>query len=77
VKKLIKENRYKYLHLRVFKGEDDFDLVLTSYDWPYFRVQFKNLDQIELDDLYLLWRNRAWILQWLPPQWAHYLVIGT
>ena len=77
MKKLIKENRYKYLHLRVFKGEDDFDLILTSYGWPYFRVQFKNLHQIELDDLYPLWRNRAWILQWLPPQWAHYLVIGT
>jgi hypothetical protein len=78
VKELIIEHKFRHLHLRVFKGmEDDYDLVFTSCDYPYFRVQFKNLDKINLDHLYPLYRNRAWILQWLPPRWCHYLVIGA
>ena len=78
MKQLIKSVKYRHLQIRVFKGlQEEYDLIFTSCDYPYFRVQFKNLDIISLQHLYPLWRNRAWILQWLPPQWAHYLVIGT
>ena len=50
MKELIIEHKFRHLHLRVFKGmEDDYDLVFTSCDYPYFRVQFKNLDKINLD----------------------------
>jgi len=78
VKQLIHSVKFRHLHIRVFKGdEDDFDLVFTSGDYPYFRVQYRDLDRMSLDHVYTPLKNRAWLMQWLPPRWCHFLVIGT
>lgn len=78
MKQLIHSVKFRHLHIRVFKGdEDDFDLVFTSGDYPYFRVQYRDLDRMSLDHVYTPLKNRAWLMQWLPPRWCHFLVIGT
>jgi hypothetical protein len=78
VKQLIHSVKFRHLQIRVFKGdEDDFDLVFTSGDYPYFRVQYRDLDRMSLDHVYTPLKNRAWLMQWLPPRWCHFLVIGT
>ena len=78
MKQLIHSVKFRHLHIRVFKGdEDDFDLVFTSGDYPYFREQYRDLDRMSLDHVYTPLKNRAWLMQWLPPRWCHFLVIGT
>lgn len=78
MKQLIHSVKFRHLHIRVFKGdEDDFDLVFTSGDHPYFRVQYRDLDRMSLDHVYTPLKNRAWLMQWLPPRWCHFLIIGT
>ena len=78
MKQLVHSVKFRHLQIRVFKGdEDDFDLVFTSGDSPYFRVQYRDLDRMSLDHVYTPLKNRAWLMQWLPPRWCHFLVIGT
>ena len=78
MKQLIHSVKFRHLQIRVFKGdEDDFDLVFTSGDYPYFRVQYRDLDRMSLDHVYTPLKTRAWLMQWLPPRWCHFLVIGT
>ena len=78
MKQLVHSVKFRHLQIRVFKGdEDDFDLVFTSGDYPYFRVQYRDLDRMSLDHVYTPLKNRAWLMQWLPPRWCDFLVIGT
>ena len=78
MKQLIHSVKFRHLQIRVYQGgEDDYDLIFTSGDYPYFRVQYRDLDRMSLDHVYTPLKNRAWLLQWLPPRWCHFLVIGT
>tara|TARA_B100000424_G_scaffold150271_1_gene114564 strand:+ start:360 stop:590 length:231 start_codon:yes stop_codon:yes gene_type:complete len=76
MKHLIKDQRFRHLQIRIYQGsEDNFDLIFTSNDYPYFRVQYKDIAKIDLEHLYSLYKFRAWILQWLPPKFAHWLFV--
>ena len=76
MKQLVKDQRFRYLQIRIYQGsEDNFDLIFTSIDYPYFRVQYKDIAKIELEHLYPLYRNRAWVLQWFPTKFVHWLFV--
>ncbi len=76
MKQLVKDKRFRQLQIRVYQGsEDNFDLIFTSIDYPYFRVQYKDIAKIELEHLYPLYRNRAWVLQWFPTKFVHWLFV--
>ena len=76
MKQLVKDQRFRHLQIRIYQGsEDNFDLIFTSIDYPYFRVQYKDIAKIDLEHLYPLYRNRALILQWFPSRFTHWLFV--
>ena len=79
IKETIIYKRYRYLTLRVLKDttrEDCYDVVFTSAAWPTFRRRYKNIDRYVMKELVMIYRIRAFVLQWLPPRLTHWLVTG-
>ena len=51
MKQLVHDQRFRYLQIRIYKGsEDNFDLIFTSDDYPYFRVQNKDIAKNDLEE---------------------------
>ena len=40
-----------------------------------YKITDIDIAKIDLEELYPLYRNRAWILQWFPPEFVHWLFV--
>tara|TARA_B100000989_G_C19441662_1_gene427616 strand:- start:668 stop:922 length:255 start_codon:yes stop_codon:yes gene_type:complete len=82
IKKQIISKKWGYLQIRLFEhinkqqSYDLFDLVITSTAWPYWRLAYKNLDDLTAKELYNVYKIRCWLLQFIPPRICYWLVIG-
>ena len=79
MKELIREKRIRHLHLRVFKDviSDEFEIVLTTSEYPYWRKSLKTQDVLLVAETYTRWKYHAYILQFLPPRFCHNLIVGN
>ena len=79
IKKTIVYRRFRYLSVRVLmdpNNDDCYDLTFTSGSWPHWRIFHKNIDILLMKELLQLYTIRAWVLQWLPPRFTHWLITG-
>tara|TARA_E500000331_G_C16966075_1_gene587143 strand:- start:103 stop:342 length:240 start_codon:yes stop_codon:yes gene_type:complete len=79
MKELIREKRIKHLHLRVFKDviSDEFEIVFTTSEYPYWRKSLKTHDVLLVDETYTRWKYHAFVLQFLPLKFCHNLIVGN
>ena len=79
MKELIREQKIKHLHLRDFKDvrSDEYEIVFTTAEYPYWRKSLKTQDVLVADETYTRWKYHAFILQFLPPKFCHDLVVGN
>lgn len=79
MKSLIAEKKLRHLHIRAYKDPtgDEYEIVFTSSQWPYWRKTLKTEDDLTAQETFDRWKNHGYVLQFLPARLCHYLVIGS
>ena len=79
IKKTIVYRRWRYLSVRVLMdpiSEDRFDVNFAPGAWPHWRKWHKDVDVLLMKELLQIYSIRAWCLQWFPPRFVHWLIVG-
>tara|TARA_B100000941_G_C28295506_1_gene443776 strand:- start:136 stop:378 length:243 start_codon:yes stop_codon:yes gene_type:complete len=79
LKKLIREKKLSYLHIRVYKDpfSDNYEIIFTSSKWPYWRKTQRTTDELLVKETFNLWTNHARVLQFLPARLCYRLMVGN
>ena len=71
--------KYRYITVRVLKNtnkEDSYDVMFQSSAWPRWRRWHKNVDIYVMKELVLIYKIRAWLLQFTTPRVSHWIITG-
>ena len=74
-RKLVKQEVYRYLVIRMSKDSEKYEVVFSSTKHPYWRKSLTTVDELAAEEKFVMWSNHALLLQFLPAKLCYYAVI--